>query len=379
MGVGVSRIPYRVPSAEGAGNSALIRPPVCIADSCAPGGRASPTRVPCKGDTDCVNSAKCLNRACWIKLPYSAGAYCTSDAECWALANMNVGVGSARCILDNEGKKGQCAYKDVARELAFHVCDSDAECVSGTCDTANKDPLTNQAYCSGGCACGPAFRQKADTTTPLGYVCKATSACSSNPCNAQWDNGNTCTSQGADAYSCVCDANWTGPNCMSRKTGEYGWPCVSDTDCKASLQCRRAIGNLNDARVCGPPVFEENNMTRFPYSRCPGGLSGSGLAAPYCILVGSAPTCGGNTLAMCRGLDPKEGGDPGMELVGVTERTGFGFKACTAGFFKGLCAPKTCETDDECGTPTRMCCPTGPHKNTCMKKPGPNVPQNQQC
>lgn len=357
----VSRIPYRVPSAEGENNSALIRPPVCIADSCAPGGIASPTRVPCSADTDCIKSAKCLNHACWIKLPYSSTLDCTSDADCWAKANINVGVGSARCILDNEGKKGQCVYKDIARELASHVCDSDAECAMGTCDTANKDLFSNQAYCAGGCVCTPSFRQKADTTTPLGYVCATKSACSSNPCNTQWDNENKCVPIGTEAYSCGCDANWTGPNCTSRKTGEYGWPCVSDTDCKASLQCRNGPSG---SHICGPPVFEENNMGRFPYSRCPGGLSGSGVAAPWCSLVGSAPSCAGNTLAMCRG--PDDGGDPGMELVGVTERTGFGLKACSDGY-KGLCAPKTCETDAECGTDTRKCCTEGAHKNTCMK------------
>lgn len=362
MGVGAStanatRIPYRVPSAE---NDALVRPPVCIADSCNPLGVASPTRLPCAEDADCKKRAKCVAGACWLALPYGDSLPCSADADCWAKAPGNVGANVARCLLDGAGG-GQCIYRDVARLMTGHTCDTDLDCDMGVCDTANKDLLTGQAYCGGGCACvGSGARQDTDTTTPLGFVCRPVAPCEGNPCNARFDNSNACAASENNpaGFKCTCDAEWTGPTCATRVKGAAGWGCASDADCDPKLQCRPSRGQYG--MQCGPPRYEVNdaNNNRYPSDRC-GALDGSGNPPAPCILVGTAPTCMGDDLADCK----KAGGDD-MELVAVTEKTGFGGSACSNGLYKGLCAPKKCANDKECNV--RKCCTQpGLSQNTC--------------
>ena len=232
------------------------------------------------------------------------------------------------------------------------MCDTDVDCSVGTCDTANKEPVTNLTYCSGGCACGAGYLQETDTTTPLGYVCKPL-GCKGNPCNKRIGNSNACSENSADAggYKCTCDSNWTGDNCTIRAKGLFDWPCNSDAECDTSLRCR---GNK-----CLKPKFELSNMADFPYDRCPGGMNRT-LDMPWyyigdtknfptdtsCVLVGSAPTCMGNSQSDCE--NPEKGGNADMELVAVTGRDGRGSYACSENLFKGLCAPRKCDTDGDC-------------------------------
>ena len=111
MGNDVTKIPYRVPSAE-VGTNALIRPPVCIADSCNPGGYASGTRVPCTSDRECAGGTgmTCQAHACWIKPKPGTGTACSSDADCRVLNDNNSGVGVTKCLLDGAGANGVCFF-----------------------------------------------------------------------------------------------------------------------------------------------------------------------------------------------------------------------------------------------------------------------------
>jgi hypothetical protein len=338
----VSKIPYRVPSAE-ADDPSLLRPPVCIKDGCNPGGMASPTKVPCTKNEDCAGGTgmKCINKSCWIQRKRSETLYCTTDAEC-AAKSANRGNDVVRCLLDSDGKNGQCVYKDLVRAAAGHVCDNDGDCAVGQCDKANPDPLLGTTYCSGGCACSVGYRQDVDTTTPLGYKCSDNKACDSNPCNVQPGNGNACVNQDLieKGYSCDCGPAWTGPNCQTRVKKAYGWLCKDSAECE-SWYCDTQ--GFSAGGQCSLPVINNSNKPK----QCDGG---------QCWWNGTAPMCKGQSDEDCKNRDP------GYELIGV-DPSGDGNK-CNFGL-KGLCAPRACTVDAQCGTTKRQCCASGNYAGFC--------------
>ena len=190
--------------------------PVCIRDSCNPGGVRTSSVMTCSPDDD-VNKCQgtCMANRCHLKTDVACPG--GRDDECSA-NRINTRV-DGKC--DTETK--MCVYPDLDR-LGSH-CDKHMDCSYGTCTNVVTMNVKNdkgvikpiqQGTCSGGCACDIEYVQQLDQSSPLGFTCKK--RCDVTPCISRNTTDGKCSVNRADGKQvCNCKSCYTGDRCQSGK------------------------------------------------------------------------------------------------------------------------------------------------------------------